>query len=85
MAKTTANHDSPVPSAEALLDEIGGFKTTIPINPVPPGEDPEENEIWMRRRAVLTRTLYQNYPRPRSGSPLHTRILDVTGDAAPPL
>ena len=45
-----------------MLEGIGDFVTTIPIDPVPPSEDPAENEIWIRRRAILTRTLYQNYP-----------------------
>ena len=34
----------------------------FPLDPIPPSEDPVENEVWIRRRAVLTRTLYENYP-----------------------
>ena len=62
MPETTTNRDSAVPDADGLLDEIGGFRTRIPLDPVPPSEDPRENEVWIRRRAVLTRTLYENYP-----------------------
>lgn len=54
--------DSHTPKPEALLQAIGDFKTTIPIDPVPPSDDPHENELWIRRRAVLTHTFYQNYP-----------------------
>ena len=51
-----------VPSADELLKEVGRFKTTIPLDPLPPYDDPDENELWIRRRAVLTRTLYEKYP-----------------------
>ena len=50
------------PLAAELLDEIGRFTTTIPLGPIPPSDDPKENELWIRRRAVLTRALFEIYP-----------------------
>ena len=60
--KTPAHQQANVPDPDTLLESIGGFETTIPIDPKPPGEDPVENELWIRRRAVLTRTFYRYYP-----------------------
>ena len=51
-----------IPSAEELLTEIGGFKTTIPLDPVLPSDESDENELWIRRRAVLTRAFFEKYP-----------------------
>ena len=49
-------------SAQELLNAIGEFKTTIPLDPVPPSNDPNENELWIRRRASLTRAVFERFP-----------------------
>lgn len=49
-------------SVQELLSAIGKFKTTIPLDPVPPSDDRVANEIWIRRRALLTRAVFERFP-----------------------
>ena len=62
MGKTDTEIPLDQMSVEELLNAIGGFKTTIPLDPVPPGNDPDENELWIRHRAVLTRAVFEQHP-----------------------
>ena len=62
MGKTNSEKPRDRMSAQELLNAIGAFKTSIPLDPVPPGDDPVANEIWIRERALLTRAVFEQYP-----------------------
>ncbi len=62
MAKTDSKIPRDQMSAKELLNAIGEFKTTIPLDPVPPGDDPVVNEIWIRERALMTRAFFEQFP-----------------------